>query len=256
MEIYKPRYYLRYFAVVLLANLLVLQVAQTAQVKQEVEFNKQANPVVPDNFILTDTDDLTEISGYTGNLKHLNVGTYEYYENWQTQPGVSSGTAFAGIYKIKWEELSDKPCWMELTPMALNSEMESGLNDPRGPFDKHINLCSNKNKHGNDKSLSVPGYVKAIAACTTDKKDSAKNRLKGIKLWGATLSKQSPLVVDVPGSPAKVEHTHCKKWHGKVSCPAGYIASGLKIYTHYQEDYFRGLGLKCRKVELSTTPYK
>lgn len=50
------------------------------------------------------------------------------------------------------------------------------------------------------------------------------------------------------------KHTNCAAWRAAVNCPAGHIASGLRV--HHRDDYFTGLGLKCRKVEVGSQPHK
>ncbi len=209
----------------------------------------------PSHFILTDIEDVTEVSGYTGKLHRINIGTYDYSDNWQERPPVIQGKAFAGIQSIEWSEQYDRPCHMELRPWPVNTDMVSGYLDPRRPSLKRINIC-NRGNWGDTKTVYVNGYVKAISVCTTKKPDSSRNRLKGIRLWGATLSRTAPFVRDIPGLPSEEWHRNCKgNWDSVVSCPAGYIASGVKIYTDYQDKFIRGLGLKCRKVELGRSPF-
>ncbi len=210
----------------------------------------------PSHFILTDVEDVAGVSGYTGRLHRINIGTYDYSDNWQEQPPVISGKAFAGIQLIEWSEYFDKPCQMKVRPWPLNTDMVSGYLDPRRPSVKSFFICS-KTGTGDTRTVAVDGYVRAISVCTTKKQDSSKNRLKGIRIWGASLSHQAPFVRDLPGLPAEGKHRNCKgNWDPMVSCPSGYIASGIRIYTNYADKFIRGLGLKCRKVELSRSPFK
>lgn len=207
-----------------------------------------------DFYVFTDTQNLSQISGYNGDQERINIGVYDDYRDWRTS-SEPVGKANAGIVAITWGEKGDKPCSMELIPSALNADMENGLIDPRGPFDKKKNFCKNDND-GNFKTADTLGFVNGISVCTTDKNDSSKDRLKGIEIYAATLSKREPHVRNVEAEPEKSEHRHCANWHSPVMCPEGFIASGVKIYRHPQEGFFRGMSLKCRKVAISQSPYE
>ncbi len=244
-----------YTASSILQRLLIILISSIFFMNTGMTENNNSELTRPDKFIFTDVDSLTMVSGYAGKLKRIFVGTYTYSEDWRTDPIIGSGETFAGIKTITWAEFLDKPCWMGVKPWPLNAYIAEDSLPSSIPPEKDINLC-NSTQNGDTRSISVTGYVKAIKVCTTDKKDSSKNRLKGIKIWEAKLSKVPPYVRDVPGSPAKNEHKNCKIWHNKVSCPAGYIASGIKVYTDQESRYFRGLSLKCRRVSLGRSVFE
>ncbi|GEM_PF-2326589 len=205
-------------------------------------------------FTLSNTNIPSKISGYSGTLTRLNVGEFSYEEPLSLPSGDYGSEetrlrhSHAGITDVSWQENHDKPCDIKATPRALNRASVK-----KQPSPKSKNICTGR--AGNKKVVSLPAgqYVRGISVCTTNKKQSRKNRLKGIALYAATLSTSPPLVRSINAAAEKAQHTNCRKWHQYVGCPNGYIATGLQIYS--QDDSFRGLGLKCRKVELSPSPF-
>ena len=84
-------------------------------------------------------------------------------------------------------------------------------------------------------------YVRGIAACTNNK---ANQRLKGIQVFGASIAANGtvpPLGVDDWFS-----RPNCATWHPAVFCPAGQIAT--KVRVHRTGDEINGLSLACRDV--------
>ncbi|MCA9620352.1 MAG: hypothetical protein KC731_15125 [Myxococcales bacterium] len=84
-------------------------------------------------------------------------------------------------------------------------------------------------------------YVRGIAACTNN---SANHRVKGIQIFGASIAANgtvTPLGVDDWFSRA-----NCATWHAPVFCPAGQIAT--KVRVHRTGDEINGLSLACRDV--------
>jgi len=126
-------------------------------------------------------------------------------------------------------------------------------------------LCNNNCKSGDSHKLQVRDpmgamlpqlwgvavaedhYVTAIQVCLNGKDDSAKKKIKGLKLWGSRLKADGTLVAD--SSPNKKELNNCKEWQDKISCPSGKIATGVKA--HYVSDKvgFAGLALHCSSIK-------
>jgi len=166
----------------------------------------------------------TKISGYIGDKQVADV--------------------FYGLKKILWEENSDKPCFLSAEGRILSAPDQGKV--------AQISNC--KGSGGNKKivELTMDGhYVRGIAACTTDKKDSSDNRLKGIKLYAAEVKSDGKVIA--LNAFEKNEHTNCSKWHTAVYCPAGHIANAVYVYSKGgdasgNDGYFTGLGLKCAEV--------
>lgn len=210
--------------------------------------------------VLGDTLEPDSISGFLGTMHRINVGefsvTYELFSTGTQAHGSSSRTltTYAGIHGITWSEDKDKPCDIEVDAKELVSGRRVGdSNTAVVAKDGHFEIC--KGSKGNTKEVQFSNskyYLHGIGICTTDKKDSTENRLKGIRIYptevkdDGTLNRMSNYVQN--------KHTNCndKYWRTPVYCPTGYIASGLKV--HHRDGYFTGIGLKCRKVGLASSP--
>lgn len=212
------------------------------------------------------------ISGYSGKKMLLNFGEFTVYENVDqshrisTQDttsgsdgggsgGTSGGsmqhegmdehTAFSGLRKITWHEDKDKPCHMVVHSFAIETV-------PGSPEDKVNDIC--KGDEGNKKIVTLANneFATGVSVCTTDKKDTTKNRLKGIRLYSSVIDNDGN--VSSTGGYQGNRHTNCKVWRAPAKCPADHIVTSLKIYS--KDNSYTGLGIKCRKVETASSPYK
>ena len=220
-----------------------------------------ASPGHAENYlILGDSSAPGSVSGFAAAEKKINVGefdtTYQLFSTGTQDHGSDSRTVttYAGIKGVTWSEDKDKPCRIEVDAKELASELVYG--DSRTPAvarDGSFEICSGK--AGNEKAVrfsKASYYVRGVQVCTTDKKDSDDNRLKGIRLYIADVKPDGS--VTFLNNYEQDKHTNCATWRSTVSCPAGSIASGLNV--HHRDGYFTGLGLKCRKVEVNSQPHK
>jgi len=213
-------------------------------------------PAQAASLVLGDSSEPDRISGYAGTMTRLNIGEFEHRYKRGGYDGTTvtaTATTYAGMQGITWSEDKDKPCEITAQARALNPayvyEDGSTAKAPSGSR----NVC--KGKPGNEKTVAFSNsrhYVRGVAVCTTDKQDSSDNRLKGIKLYAAEVNANGS--VAALNAFEKSEHTNCKIWHPAVECSAGAIVSGLRLYE--KDGAFTGLGLKCRRVEVSASPNK
>lgn len=210
--------------------------------------------------VLGDTSEPASVSGFLGTLQRVNVGefsiTYELFSTSPQDSGSSSRTltTHAGIHGITWSEDKDKPCDIEVDAKELVDGRQAG--DSKTAVlaaDGHFEIC--KGSKGNAKTVQFSNsryFLHGIGVCTTDHKDSADNRLKGIRIYATEVKANGTL--NRMNNYEQNKHTNCndKYWRTPVYCPSGYIASGLKV--HHRDGYFTGIGLKCRKIELSSSP--
>lgn len=144
---------------------------------------------------------------------------------------------FYAVKEIYWEEDKDDPCSITVEGRILSKPEEGKI--------ANYNLC--KGSGGNRKKVALTAsgnYGRGVAVCTTDKKDSADNKLKGIKLYAAEVKSDGKVVT--LNTYEKNEHTNCAKWHKAVYCPAGHVMNGVHVYS--KDTSFTGLGIKCAKV--------
>lgn len=141
-----------------------------------------------------------------------------------------------GLTGIRWAENKDRACSFGRISRSLeNVNADNVVGDRSG--------CSG----GNEKKLSLGDgyYVNAISVCTNNTKETRKRRLKGIKVWGSRV-KSDPLSVTRTSVTAKSQHTKCKNWHKKMSCPKGMIAYGFT--THDGDQGVYGMSLLCTNL--------
>lgn len=205
--------------------------------------------------------DSDKVSGYAGKMLRANAGEYPF-EYLSPPPHVVSAsretieaTTYAGLKGFSWRERGDKPCSITIHSALLNrTALSYQLSEAtRTPPDKVAGICSGGGNEKTVKLLSSPDqYVRGVAACTTDKKDSADNRLKGIRIYAAEVNADGS--VKALNTFEDNKHSHCEKWHAPVYCPAAHLVTGLKLY--HKDDAFTGLGIKCRKVLSAESPFK
>jgi hypothetical protein len=155
---------------------------------------------------------------------------------------------FQALYAIRWYEDSDEPCKFQASVRHVNtSDLQS----------RAVEFCGGS--PGSDKYVSRPApgeYITGIQVCLTDKPNTAKDKLKGIRLWGRTLDHRRATLGPENG-PAERVRSHCEEWSQRVSCPIGQVATKFKIF-HSRDGahtydaphgFARGISLGCREVE-------
>ncbi len=185
------------------------------------------------NLTLTNNPTVTAVSGYAGANSTL---------------GASSG--LRGLTAIEWYEDGDEPCKLILDTKDFNTQ---DINRPQIVLEDvytHVGKqpCSSP---GNKKDVRLAGsdnWIYKIQACTTDKRDTSDNKLKGIRIWPATVNSRSPLAVSRGSSAVEDKHTHCDKWHTAASCPVGKIGSRLLVHHNASKTKIMGLALECRTL--------
>ncbi len=214
-----------------------------------------------DSLVLTDDWQSAGVSGHSATMIRLNAGEYTYSYDWPPLNVVSSSreileeTSYAGIKGFTWWESGNKPCKITAHSVALNTvNSRSSTQVKSEPDDVSKNICVGS--PGNEKKARfVDGtdrYVRGVAVCTSEKMKSSDERLKGIRIYAAEVKPNGSVeALDVDRDDM---HTNCKQWHAPIYCPTGYIVSGLKV--HHRNDYFTGLGIKCRRIATAKTPFK
>lgn len=233
-----------------------------------------------DKFELHGKSDPTPVSGYAGGWEDLRAdGNYQ------------------GLGAIYWGEKGDEPCGLFIGTSHINRrtspiskgdmqdksavkkyvfgafEIKADTHEPIGfdrvgdtQYAKYIKLDCN----GNQKGVSTQAndkYAYRLQVCTTDKRDSAENKLKGIRIWSRSLGYKDykpgaePILTSEPTPQEDSHRPHCDHWHKAVECGAGEIASGLRVHynnehhsmTGNERDTITGLALLCRKLRLKDT---
>ena len=169
----------------------------------------------------------TAVSGYSGWVRTLgNANDYQ------------------AMWGVGWYEHKDEPCKAQAHSKHVNDWQNTAM--PRW------NECSGSPKDYKVVSVGTAGsdtYATSIQVCTSGQSSTVKRKVKGIKLWGRDLNKSS-LVLTAEGSPGVREHTNCKVWHAKRSCPTGMVASKVRLHrgTTDGKTRVKGIALGCRKL--------
>ena len=188
---------------------------------------------------MTGKNNVTAVSGYAGQYK-----------------AIKSGNDYQALKQLTWFQtkgtrnvLKHEPRQIEIETRHLNKGWntrktlvakigQGGRTDPKTV-----------------KALGWNDYFYKIQVCTNDSTGSlTRYRIKGIRAWSRTLNDKNPLTITDQPSAYERKHPNCKKWHTPVSCGAGEIARGIRA--HYERDWFSGIALICKKVQLKSAKSK
>lgn len=192
-----------------------------------------AMPLQANNLTLIDNSTTTKVSGYAGQFKSV---------------GPTGG--FRGISAIEWWEDRDKPCKLELTTKHFNN---GDTNQPEIILDGVTTNLGTKQcaTPGNRKWIGLSGtddWIYKVQVCTTDKNQTSKNKLKGIRIWARSVNNRSPLEIISQSANQETKHAHCDKWHTAQACPTGKVASRIRVHHDASEEQIIGLALECRTL--------
>lgn len=136
----------------------------------------------------------------------------------------------------------DRPC--QLTLFGRDIGGQTG-----GRGNVILRLCNRATGTANATSsvinLDAPRFVRAIEVCTTNKKNTANDRLKGLRIIAASIDPTTGQVTS-ESTEESYEYARCNRWHSRVSCPSGEVAVGMRV--HANGKAIRGLELECAPV--------
>jgi hypothetical protein len=185
---------------------------------------------------LAEKDTITAVSGYAG-----------------TRLTAETGQKFQGLTTIEWVEESDDVRKIKIYTYHLNNKKVDLSNGGVVTHSKQDTIKLTSDVKGNSKTVhtvNTSSFVHKIQVCTTDKKkDSSKNKLKGIRIWSRTVNDTNPVTFTDQPSEMEVKHTNCKVWHHAVACGKGQIATGLQGHYTLKTRSFNGIALICNDVK-------
>ena len=177
--------------------------------------------------------------------------------------GFSGGTADAQtkvgydqefITDIAWAEYADHPCsftvtgahrfqdkWEEAAP--VQASIPSGCKDTSSQF--------RVRSHFDHTDPSQGTFVSGIQICRSDKDDSDKERLKGIRIKTSTVDANG-VVSDGVGGEDDHKLAHCKTWESWQTCKPGYLAR--RIVVGSVGPSAKSIALECAPVYTGARP--
>ena len=103
---------------------------------------------------------------------------------------------------------------------------------------------------GRDKKIafSERRFVRGVALWTGGEKDTKERKMKGLKLFYATVSTAG--VVDAEDKTGTAwERPNCKVWHASRFCGPEKVARAAKFHRDKGSDFYQGVELECMKPE-------
>lgn len=152
--------------------------------------------------------------------------------------GAASETAFSGddryvediisldlvdyaLHSIEWYEERDRPCEIEIAGYAPGLE-------PYPTARKRLERCDGDGgSQASRKTVSLHGDRAAVRSLRVCQSSITTDRLKGIELDGNVISQNNVLTRDTAS--ASVERANCADWGNRVGCPAGEVATGVRV---------------------------
>lgn len=93
-------------------------------------------------------------------------------------------------------------------------------------------------------------FVRGGAVCTGDENDTTKRKIKGLKLFFATVSPEG-VVTTEDTSGTSWERTNCKVWHPTRFCASNKVARTMRFLADKDNKWFQGIQLECMTPELN-----
>ncbi|MCG8467844.1 MAG: hypothetical protein MJB57_06475 [Gemmatimonadetes bacterium] len=169
--------------------------------------------------------------------------------------GVASDDANAprtrGISGIRWTERGNKPFRLHIIPERLCVQH---CDDPPDPNNNRYFVMTPLGypnavpglSPGINVSVGADRYIVALQVCTNDRNDPEKRRIKGLRLWGATLNPNG--TINRTGGVRHDELPNCRDWATKRSC-LGDRRVAVGVIVHWNADHaFSGIELRCGEL--------
>jgi hypothetical protein len=143
---------------------------------------------------------------------------------------VGDGVGF--LWAIEWTERGDSPCWMQMHTAYREQNAATWTHQSaehsNGACTRHD--ASRKSLYLQDPSNGgeSPRFVRSIQVCTSDKKESFDEKLKGIRIKSARYDSATNKFIP-ENAVEEARRNHCKEWHQEVSCPDGQAATALYV---------------------------
>lgn len=148
------------------------------------------------------------------------------------------------LERIEVRERGDRPCWIEAT---FRSHRPATARTTR-----LLDRCGGTASSGRIVEIAdVEGEFRAVAGLAVCQR-SGNQRLKGIELFGATVTTQLGVRHD-DAITDRARRVNCNDWQPRVSCPSTRIGTSLVVHfrsTPGQPDEVVGFALRCASAQV------
>lgn len=184
----------------------------------------------------------TAVSGHTGLEKRVG------------DPASDQAPGF--LWKIEWSETSDHPCYFG----AYTAKIANGSWVVPSAPQVYNDICQKRAASLKTVMLQMPSgesarFIRSVQVCLSERKNSADERMKGIRVKSARLDADGRFVSD--NATESAVRTHCKQWAPEVSCPEGQAATAMHLQvggggTGAGSSSIRGIALECAPPRTTT----
>jgi hypothetical protein len=165
-------------------------------------------------------------------------------ESWTSIAGKEAPQTGSVLARSRYHALRGVKLWDYDRRSCVLEVEQSSLNTPSRAAAGTIRACEPRVAQSWKAADVGDGRViTALEVCTAEGESAA---IRGMRLWGSGIDADGK--VEKPSADVKVELTGCKKWSGKVACPAGQVATGIRARWGDAKDGIVGFELRCHAL--------
>jgi len=164
-----------------------------------------------------------------------------------TEPSGSPGSSaaelavtseFFGIQALKVWDFDGRACSVQIEQSSFNAPSLRPLDAAR--------FCEPRQTQSWKRAdIGSAQFVTGISVCTANK--DPIGRVHGVELWGASVDASGKL--KAAPQPVKLELPHCEKWLPKRACPAGHVATAVRVQLADGDEGAVGIALRCQALK-------
>lgn len=184
------------------------------------------------------------VSLVAGAAAAASVAQDQSSESWTPVAGAEASEAASVLARSRHHALRGVKLWDYDHRSCVLEVEQSSLNTPSRADAGTIRACEPRAAQS-WKAADV-GDGRVITALDVCKGEGDSPAIRGLRLWGSGIDADGK--VEKPSADVKIELSGCKKWSGKVTCPAGKVATGIRARWADAKDGIVGFELRCHAL--------
>ncbi len=160
--------------------------------------------------------------------------------------GPKNDTDLVGaVHGLVMSEMFDDPSTATIEAKRLDTLAEA----PEGwNLEVHLPVPDNytNNKDKKEVVFTARRFVRGVQVCTGNEKDSDDRKIKGVRLYYATVKTDGTVENDDTNGTAW-ERPNCKDWQAARYCPSNKVTRSMKFHANSKNKWFQGVQLECMK---------